>query len=99
MNDGKPDGFMMIGLHKLAAQNGEGLIPELHALLMADSRLRADNRNVTEFPVREARPPARQVPFEAIGAPSPRATDNVLAFPQRSERPRLLNGSRQVADS
>ena len=29
MNDERPEAFMMIGLHKLAAQNGDGLVPEL----------------------------------------------------------------------
>ena len=33
MNDQRPDAFMMIGLHKLAAQNGDGLVPELYELL------------------------------------------------------------------
>jgi hypothetical protein len=28
MTDKGPDGFMMIGLHKLASQNGDGLVPE-----------------------------------------------------------------------
>lgn len=80
MNGDKPDGFMMIGLHKLAAQNGDGLIPELYNLLARESRFRAENPNVTEFPVWEARPPARDIPFEqreTTGA----ARDNVIAFP------------------
>jgi len=34
-----PNNFMMIGLHKLAAERGDGLIPELLALYAARARL------------------------------------------------------------
>ena len=34
-----PNNFMMIGLHKLAAERGDGLIPELLALYVAREKL------------------------------------------------------------
>ena len=79
MNDERPEAFMMIGLHKLAAQNGDGLVPELYALLTR----RADalqSPNVTEFPLHSARPPARAATFEGTTALEAR-NDNVVAFP------------------
>ena len=79
MTNERPEGFMMIGLHKLAAQNGDGLIPELYALLTRRAEM-LESENVTEFPVHSARPPARTVNFE--GAPALEArNDNVVAFP------------------
>ena len=68
----------MIGLHTLAARNGDGLVPELHALLTRRACL-LDSANVVEFPVNDARPPARRAAFEggiALDAPN----DNVVAF-------------------
>ena len=71
---------MMIGLHKLAAQNGDGLVPELYALLTRRAEM-LESENVTEFPVHSARPRARAAAFE--GAPALEArNDNVVAFPQ-----------------
>ena len=80
MNDERPDAFMMIGLHKLASQNGDGLVPELYALLTRRADM-LESANVTPFPVQDARPPARSATFE--GAPALEArNDNVVAFPQ-----------------
>lgn len=84
MSSDKPDGFMMIGLHKLAAQNGDGLIPELYALLTRDARMRAENPNVEVFPVWETRAPAREVPFAAGGEGPADKADNVVAFPSHA---------------
>ena len=76
MNNERPDQFMMIGLHKLASQFGDGLVPELYELLSRRARMVEDNPNVTEFPAWQSRPPARAV----FGlAPEPR--DNILPFP------------------
>lgn len=50
MNDQRPDGFTMIGLHKLAAQTGEGLVPELHALFRQHAERQNIHQNVTLFP-------------------------------------------------
>ncbi len=84
MNGDKPDGFMMIGLHKLAAQNGDGLIPELFALLTREARLQVENPNVTVLPVWEARSPARAVPFTGEDAAPAEAPDNLIPFPARA---------------
>lgn len=50
MRDERPDTSLFIGLHKLAEQNGEGLVPELYEILA--SRRREDRRddNVIRFP-------------------------------------------------
>ncbi len=93
MSSDKPDGFMMIGLHKLAAQNGDGLIPELYALLTREARMQAENPNVSVFPVWEARSPARAMPFEPAERTPAGAGDNVIAFPQRAARPHRRQGS------
>ncbi|QND47946.1 hypothetical protein HB780_20035 [Rhizobium lusitanum] len=60
MNDEGPDGFMMIGLHKLAAQNGDGLVPELYELLMRRAEEQRQAPNVTAFPSWQARLPGEQ---------------------------------------
>lgn len=89
MNDERPESFMMIGLHKLAAQNGDGLIPELHALLTRRAEM-LESENVAEFPVASARPPARRASFEGAQALEAR-NDNVVAFaaPRRTRRDSL----------
>ncbi|WP_439624256.1 hypothetical protein [Shinella sp.] len=79
MNDKRPEAFMMIGLHKLAAQNGDGLVPELYALLTRRAEV-LETENVTEFPVQNARPPSRTASFEGTSALEAR-NDNVVAFP------------------
>ncbi len=80
MSDERPEAFMMIGLHKLAAQNGDGLVPELYALLTRRAEI-LGSANVTAFPAQDARPPARQARFE--DAPTLEArNDNVVAFPR-----------------
>ncbi|RFZ84005.1 hypothetical protein D0Y60_19525 [Shinella sp. WSJ-2] len=75
---------MMIGLHKLAAQNGDGLVPELYALLTRRADM-LQSENVTEFPLASARQPARAVSFENTHGLEAR-NDNVVAFPA----PRLI---------
>ena len=79
MNDEGPEAFMMIGLHKLAAQNGDGLVPELYALLTRRADM-LESENVTEFPLASARPPARAANFEGPNGLEAR-NDNVVAFP------------------
>lgn len=79
MSDERPEAFMMIGLHKLAAQRGDGLVPELYALLTRRAEM-LETENVTEFPVASARPPARIASFEGASALEAR-NDNVVAFP------------------
>ncbi len=86
MSDERPEAFMMIGLHKLAAQNGDGLVPELYALLTRRAEI-MESANVTAFPLQDARPPARSASFEGASALEAR-NDNVVAFP-RPRRARL----------
>lgn len=50
MHDERPDQMTMIGLHKLASQFGDGLVPELYELLTRRARMLEENDNVTEFP-------------------------------------------------
>lgn len=87
MNDERPEGFMMIGLHKLAAQNGDGLVPELHDLMMRNAERRAHYPNVTEFPAWEARLSGQ--PSEKPLGPDAANGNNVVAFAStRAERKR-----------
>ncbi len=76
MSNERPDQFMMIGLHKLASQFGDGLVPELYELLANRARMIEDNPNVTEFPAWQSRPPARA----PLGL-APEMQDNILSFP------------------
>lgn len=76
MSNERPEQFMMIGLHKLASQFGDGLVPELYELLSNRARMIEENPNVTEFPAWQSRLPAR--PLLGI-APEPQ--DNILSFP------------------
>lgn len=49
MKEERPDASLFIGLHKLAEQNGDGLVPELYALLSERAQA-ADMTNVVAFP-------------------------------------------------
>ena len=86
MNDERPEAFMMIGLHKLAAQNGDGLVPELYELLTRRAAMEADYPNVTEFPTWETRAPARNAASADEGLEG--RNDNVIRFPVRAPRER-----------
>ncbi|WLS07615.1 hypothetical protein Q9314_15735 [Shinella sumterensis] len=78
MSDERPKPFMMIGLHKLAAQNGDGLVPELYEW-MANRAEMLESDNVPAFPFRNVRP-VRAAGLE--GQPGLDArNDNVVAFP------------------
>ncbi|WP_370041059.1 hypothetical protein [Sinorhizobium fredii] len=76
MNDERHD-QMMIGLHKLASQRGDGLVPELYEVLTRRTRLLEDNPNVTEFPAWQARSPLRE-PFGL----EPSSNAVILPFPR-----------------
>ncbi|OCJ15004.1 hypothetical protein A6U87_24480 [Rhizobium sp. AC44/96] len=78
MTEKRPDGFMMIGLHKLAAQNGDGLVPELYDLLVKHAERREHYANVAEFPVWDARMPG-QLPEKPLGLEAANG-NNVVAF-------------------
>ncbi|CDM58791.1 hypothetical protein LPU83_3141 [Rhizobium favelukesii] len=73
----------MIGLHKLAAQRGDGLMPELYDLLLRNVERRTDYPNVSEFPLLEARTPGQQ-PEKPLGLEAANG-NNVVAFaPERA---------------
>jgi hypothetical protein len=76
MKNERPDQFTMIGLHKLASQIGDGLVPELYELLVRRAQIVDDNPNVAAFPGWQSRPPARNV----FGL-APEFRDNILPFP------------------
>ncbi|PST22368.1 hypothetical protein C7U60_14240 [Mesorhizobium plurifarium] len=82
MHDERPDQMTMIGLHKLASQFGDGLVPELYELLTRRARMLEESPNVTEFPAWQARPPAR----DPLGL-APASEGTVLPFPARGEPP------------
>ncbi len=50
MNEERRDTSLFIGLHKLAEQNGDGLVPELYALLTGRAETAADMTNVVVMP-------------------------------------------------
>ncbi|WP_038544508.1 hypothetical protein [Neorhizobium galegae] len=50
MNEERRDTSLFIGLHKLAEQNGDGLVPELYALLTRRAEAAADMTNVVVLP-------------------------------------------------
>ncbi|WP_434711077.1 hypothetical protein NMA58_15550 [Rhizobium sp. YTUHZ045] len=77
MNDKRPNGFTMIGLHKLAAQSGGGLVPELYELFQQYAERRQIYQNVTLFPIWEATRP--------LGAAAANG-NNILAFPSPAVR-------------
>ncbi|OJF94350.1 hypothetical protein [Pararhizobium antarcticum] len=76
MSEQRPDQYMMIGLHKMASQFGDGLVPELYALLSRRSFHEETVANVVAFPNEQVRLPVRQPFFVA-----PDAADNILRFP------------------
>ncbi|WP_064684858.1 hypothetical protein [Rhizobium bangladeshense] len=79
MNDQRPDGFTMIGLHKLAAQSGDGLVPELYELFQQHTARQQIYQNVTLFPTWEARMPG-EAATRPLGAAAANG-NNILAFP------------------
>lgn len=82
MYDEGPDQMTMIGLHKLASQFGDGLVPELYELLTNRARMLEENANVTEFPAWQTRPPAR----DPLGLASP-GEGAILSFPRSVAQP------------
>lgn len=78
MSDKRPEGYTLIGLHKLAAQNGEGMTPELYELMMEREERRLYYPNVEQFPIWEARMPGEQ-PDKPLGRDA-LTGDNVVTF-------------------
>ena len=58
MTEQRPDAGLLIGLHKLAEQNGDGMVPELFALLARSPQV--DMTNVVPFPPERRDPPHRE---------------------------------------
>ena len=72
------DDFMLVGLHKMAAERGDGFVPEM---LEALKRSREDlNANVTQFPERDVMPAS---PMEVRSASN---ENNVIPFPHGRRR-------------
>ncbi|MDE1996478.1 MAG: hypothetical protein KGI75_28525 [Rhizobiaceae bacterium] len=83
MTDEGPDGFMMIGLHRLTSRNGEDMVPELYELLAQRAEQQAMRAsNVVMFPIWAARFPGERpkTPLDV----SARDGTNVIAFALRS---------------
>lgn len=76
MKNNRPDQFTMIGLHKLASNIGDGMVPELYELLARRAQIVEDNPNLAEFSAWRSRPPARNA-FRV----APEFRDNILPFP------------------
>ncbi len=66
MKEERPDASLFIGLHKLAEQNGEGLVPELYELLVSRNRDDRDDYNIIRFPA-HATVSATTVPSSEAG--------------------------------
>ena len=81
MSDDRVDTFTMIGLHTLASQVGDGLVPELHELLARRERQIYDASNVAEFPIWKTRKPGDECAIAMTE--DERTGENVIAF--RSE--------------
>ncbi len=84
MNDERPDGFTMIGLHKLAAYGGDGLVPELYAVFLENAARQRSYPNVVLFPTWEARMPG-EAAARPVGADAA-AGNNIVAFPRYAQR-------------
>ncbi|MBX4938748.1 hypothetical protein [Rhizobium binae] len=84
MNHHRPDGFTIIGLHKLAAQSGDGLVPELYELFQQHAERQQIYKNVMLFPTWEARMPG-EATTRPLG-PAAANGNNILAFPSHAAR-------------
>lgn len=58
MSDDRRDATLFIGLHKLAQQNGDGLVPELYDLLTRRPDELPEGNGIVRFPIGRTRPPA-----------------------------------------
>lgn len=84
MNEERPDGFTMIGLHKLAAHGGDGLVPELYEVFLENAARQRSYPNVVLFPAWEARMPG-EATTKPIGADAADG-NNIVAFPRYADR-------------
>ncbi|MGE6739907.1 hypothetical protein ACQKGC_06490 [Allorhizobium pseudoryzae] len=58
MSDERHDATLFIGLHKLAQQNGDGLVPELYDLLTRRPDELPEGNGIVRFPIGRTRLPA-----------------------------------------
>ncbi|MBW9056544.1 hypothetical protein [Rhizobium mesosinicum] len=84
MNSGHPDGFTMIGLHKLAAHGDDGLVPALYEVFLENAARQRSYPNVVLFPAWEARMPG-EAAAKPLGADAADG-NNIVAFPRYAER-------------
>ncbi|SMC39300.1 hypothetical protein [Rhizobium sp. RU36D] len=76
------DTGMLIGLHKLAAQNGDGLIPELLERLQDLAERERDSAEIVALPGLHERKVSRsQHLANGLRGHGDAAADNVVAFP------------------
>lgn len=66
MNEDRGDQTMLIGLHKLAQQSGDGLVPELYALLTRRPDELEEDDCIVRFPIGQTRPPSARLPEEQV---------------------------------
>ncbi|WP_275784254.1 hypothetical protein [Pararhizobium gei] len=81
MTDDRLDRFTMIGLHKLAAGVGDGLVPELYELLSRPMSLDRGGAVIAQFPRARARGAVRP---EFVIAHA--CKDNILRFPDEATK-------------
>lgn len=68
---------MLVGLHKMAAERGDGFIPEMLEVLKQSRQAFDGAANVMQFPERDVEPVS---PMEIRSASN---ENNVIAFPAR----------------
>ena len=74
MTNETPNAFLMLGLHKLAAERGDGLIPELLALYAARQQIAASAPLAIDPTVREPLKAVEEISVQSAG------NDNVIAL-------------------
>ncbi len=78
MSDERPDPYLLIGLHKLAETQGDGLVPEFHGVL-------------PRLPLPEVERPSARIlpfPFPAMGGKRRAPAEGGAVIPFRALRPR-----------
>lgn len=67
MDDDRRDPSLLIGLHKLAQHNGDGLVPELYELLNRRPDELPEGQGIVRFPIGRTRPPTVEPLRQAEG--------------------------------
>ncbi|WP_137130450.1 hypothetical protein [Rhizobium sp. FY34] len=68
MSEDRRDTSLLIGLHKLAQQNGDGLVPELFDLLTRRPDEIEESDRILRFPIGQTRLPSSQLPQDRAPA-------------------------------